>query len=93
LLRQWLRGLRARSRSVRTIETYTETAEPLAAFARSHGHEVLGQELIEDLSVDQVDRWKPSTVAFPYRSLQQLHEVAGGRRPSCSIESPSSLGR
>jgi site-specific recombinase XerD len=72
LLRQWSRGLRARNRSARTIETYTETAEQLAAFARSHGHDVLDQELIEDYLADQADRWKPSTVAFRYRSLQQF---------------------
>lgn len=62
LLRQWSRGLRARNRSARTIETYTETAEQLAEFARSHGHEVLDQELIEDYLADQADRSKPSTV-------------------------------
>jgi hypothetical protein len=30
LLRQWSRSLRARNRSARTIETYTDTAEHLA---------------------------------------------------------------
>jgi len=33
LLRQWSRSLRARNRSPRTVETYTDSAQELAAFA------------------------------------------------------------
>jgi hypothetical protein len=33
---------------------------------------VLDQELIEEYRADQADRWKPSTVASSYRSLQQF---------------------
>jgi hypothetical protein len=72
LLRQWFRSLRARNRSGRTIETYTDTAEHLAAFAREHDHADLDRALIEDYLADLADRWKPGTVAFRYRSLQQF---------------------
>ena len=72
LLRQWSRSLRARNRSGRTIETYTDTAEHLAAFAREHDHADLDRALIEDYLADLADRWKPGTVAFRYRSLQQF---------------------
>jgi hypothetical protein len=72
LLRQWSRSLRARNRSARTIETYTDTAEHLAAYARKHDHADLDRALIEDYLADLADRWKPGTVAFRYRSLQQF---------------------
>ena len=71
LLRHWSRSLRARNRSARTIETYPEMAEQLAAFAREHDQGDLDRALIED---DLADRWKPGTVAFRYRSLQQFTE-------------------
>jgi site-specific recombinase XerC len=72
LLRQWSRSLRARNRSPRTVETYTDSAQELAAFARKHAHEDLDRALIEDYLADQASRWKPATVAFRYRSLQQF---------------------
>ncbi|HEX6256094.1 MAG TPA: phage integrase N-terminal SAM-like domain-containing protein, partial [Euzebyales bacterium] len=72
LLRQWSRSLRARNRSPRTVETYTDSAQELAAFARKHGHAELNRALIEDYLADQASRWKPATVAFRYRSLQQF---------------------
>ena len=72
LLRQWSRSLRARNRSPRTVETYTDSAQELAAFARRHAHEYLDRALIEDYLANQAARWKPSTVAFRYRSLQQF---------------------
>ena len=72
LLRQWSRSLRARNRSPRTIETYTDSAQELAAFARRHGDAELDRALIEDYLADQAERWKPATVAFRYRSLQQF---------------------
>ena len=72
LLRQWSRSLRARNRSPRTIETYTDSAQELAGFARRHGHAELDLALIEDYLADQAERWKPATVAFRYRSLQQF---------------------
>jgi len=72
LLRQWSRSLRARNRSPRTVETYTDSAQELAAFARRHGHADLDRALIEDYLADQAARWKPATVAFRYRSLQQF---------------------
>ena len=55
-----------------TIETYTDTAEHLAAYARDHDHADLDRALIEDYLADLADRWKPGTVAFRYRSLQQF---------------------
>lgn len=74
LLRQWSRSLRARNRSPRTVETYTDSAQELAAcaFARRHGHEELDRALIEDYLADQAARWKPAMLAFRYRSLQQF---------------------
>ena len=72
LLRQWSRSLRARNRSARTVETYTDSAQELAAFARRHGHVKLDRALIEAYLADQAARWKPATVAFRYRSLQQF---------------------
>ena len=58
LLRQWSRSLRARNRSPRTVETYTDSAQELAAFASRHGHEDLDRALIEDYLADQAERWK-----------------------------------
>jgi integrase/recombinase XerC len=72
LLRQWSRSLRARNRSPRTVETYTDSAQELAAFARRGGYADLDRALIEDYLADQASRWKPATVAFRYRSLQQF---------------------
>jgi hypothetical protein len=60
LLRQWSRRLRARNRSPRTVETYTDSAQELAAFARRHGHAELDRALIEDYLADQASRWKPA---------------------------------
>lgn len=84
LLRQWSRSLRARNRSPRTIETYTDTARQLAAFAAAHGHPDLDRELIFDYLADLADRWKPTTVAFRYRSLQQFTKwlTAEGELPA-----------
>jgi len=58
--------------SPRTIETYTDSAQELAAFARRNGHAELDRALIEDYLADQAARWKPATVVFRYRSLQQF---------------------
>jgi site-specific recombinase XerC len=71
LLRHWSRSLRARGRSPRTIQGYTDSAERLAAYTREHGRSVLDRALVEDYLADLADQWKPTTVAFRYRSLQQ----------------------
>jgi site-specific recombinase XerC len=71
-LRQWSRSLRARNRSPRTIETYTDSAQELAALARRHGHTEVDRALTEDYLAEQAERWKPATVALRYESLQQF---------------------
>jgi site-specific recombinase XerD len=71
LLRQWSRSLRARNRSPRTIETYTDSARRLAEFAVAGGYGQFDRALVEDYLAEQTDRHKPATVAFRYRSLQQ----------------------
>ena len=72
LLRSWTRSLRARNRSPKTIESYRASAQQLAAYAREHGHDRLDRELIESYLADLIERVKPATVAFRYRSLQQF---------------------
>lgn len=72
LMRSWVRSLRARNRSVSTIKGYVASANQLADYALKHGYEALTKHLIEAYLADLQDQVRPATVAFRYRSLQQL---------------------
>jgi site-specific recombinase XerD len=72
----WVRSLRARNRSPKTIRSYADTAWLLDAFLteRAMPTEVteLAREHLEIFLDDQLTRWRPATAAVRYRSLRQL---------------------
>jgi site-specific recombinase XerD len=72
----WERALRARNRSPKTIRSYVDTARLLEAFLCEHHLPTdvrsIKSEHLELLIGDQLRRWRPTTAAVRYRSLQQL---------------------
>lgn len=73
LLRTFQLHLRATHKSPKTIGSYLDSARLLAEF---HGGKPLldltGHD-IEAFTADQLDRWKPTTAAVRFRSLQQFY--------------------
>jgi site-specific recombinase XerD len=76
LLPSWQRSLKAANRSPRTIQSYTESAEQLADFlVRAGMPQAVGsirREHVESFIVDLQRRFRTTTVAVRFRSLQQL---------------------
>jgi site-specific recombinase XerD len=76
LLPSFQRSLRAANRSPRTIQSYTESAEQLADFLVRAGMpsavDSIRREHVESFIVDLQSRFKTTTVAVRFRSLQQL---------------------
>ena len=72
----WDRALRARNRSPKTIRSYIDTARLLEDFLRRHQISdrvrAVKAEHVELLIQDQLRRWRPTTAAVRYRSLQQF---------------------
>ena len=88
LLVSWVRWMRARDLSDTTIDHYTGSVEQLLEHAREHGHDPMSRRAIEEYLGDKARRWKPATVSFRYRSLQQwfkwLHDE--GELPADPME-------
>ena len=88
LIRSWERSLRAADKSPRTLRSYGDSARLLDAFVRgSFGiTSVAGitRDHIETFIAATLDRWKPTTAAVRYRSLQQLFKwlAAEGEVPT-----------
>ena len=94
LLRQWSSSLRARNLAADDRDLHRQ--RPRArVFARRHGRAEFDRALIEDYLAGQAERWKPATVAFRSRSLQQFTKwltaedelasdpMAGMQAPKC----------
>jgi site-specific recombinase XerD len=76
LLPSFQRSLKAANRSPRTIQSYTEAAEQLADFLVRAGMPTavssIRREHVEAFIVDLQSRFRTTTVAVRFRSLQQL---------------------
>jgi site-specific recombinase XerD len=76
LLPSWERSLRAANRSPQTIRSYNDSARLFVTFVRdSFGVttvERANRDHVEAFIEDQLARWKPTTAAVRYRSLQQM---------------------
>ena len=72
----WERALRARNRSPKTIRSYVDSARLLETFLRDHqlptAVRAITAEHLELLIDDQLRRFRPTTAAVRYRSLQQF---------------------
>lgn len=79
-VRSWLRSLRARNLSAKTVKTYREAAEGLAAWlARSGGPSdlaAISREHVEGYIEHLVETQADSTANNRYRGLQQLFKWA-----------------
>jgi site-specific recombinase XerD len=76
LVSSWVRHLRAANKSLRTIQSYQESAEQLAAFLAERGMPTqaasIRREHVEAYIQQVLDHYKPTTAAVRFRSLQQL---------------------
>ena len=76
LLPSFQRSLKAANRSPRTVQSYTEAAEQLADFLVRAGMPTevssIRREHVESFIVDLQSRFRTTTVAVRFRSLQQL---------------------
>lgn len=80
LLPEFACSLKAGHKSPRTIVAYLEAAQKLDEFLSSKGMPRnvgrIGREHVEAFIADQLERWKPTTAAVRYRSLQQFFRWA-----------------
>src|SRR5438034_6415745 len=76
LVPSFQRSLKAANRSPRTVQSYTEAAEQLADFLVRAGMptavSAVAREHVEAFIVDLQSRFRTTTVAVRFRSLQQL---------------------
>lgn len=76
LIPSWERSLRAGNKSPKTVRSYGDSARLLESFARDKfgitDVSRITRETVECFVEDQLNRWKPTTAAVRYRSLQQL---------------------
>jgi site-specific recombinase XerD len=76
LIPSWERSLRAGNKAPKTIRSYGDSARLFESFARDKfGITVadrITRETVETFIEDQLARWKPTTAAVRYRSLQQF---------------------
>lgn len=76
LIPSWERSLRAGNKSVKTIRSYGDSARLLEAFLKDSfgltAVATINRDHVETFIEDQLARWKPTTAAVRYRSLQQL---------------------
>jgi len=76
LIPSWRRHLRAANLADRTVQSYLEAANQLCEFLVAHGMPTeagaIHREHVESYIQDILNRFKPTTAASRYRSLQQL---------------------
>jgi site-specific recombinase XerC len=72
LVRSWLRSLRARNLSARTVQSYAESAGQLLGHSGAARAEHLTRAVVEEFLADLGGRYKPTTVSVRYRALQQF---------------------
>jgi integrase len=86
LIPSWERSLRLTNKSPETTRSYGDSARLLKSFLRdSFGvTSVAGitRDHIETFMADTLERWKPTTAAVRYRSLQQLFKWLNGEVPT-----------
>lgn len=73
LLRSFERTLRQANRSPRTIQSYRESAELLAAFCGDRPFTELSRDEIGGFIDDQLARYKPTTAAVRFRALRRFY--------------------
>ncbi len=73
LLRSFERSLRQANRSPRTLQSYRESAELLAAFCNGMTFEKITREQIGEFIADQLDRHKPTSAAVRFRALRRFY--------------------
>src|SRR5687768_11320263 len=97
-LDSWELHLRAQNRSARTLQSYRETCEQFAAFLEAEGRPTaLGEIRREDVAswiASLVARFRPSTAAVRFRSLQvfwrwAVHEDEVERSPMTGMQAPN----
>ena len=71
LIRSWVRSLRARGLSPKTIKAYVEAADLLHRFVGVGDPAAYGRRQVIDFLSDQLARHAPATAAVRYRSLKQ----------------------
>jgi len=76
LLRSFARSLRARNRSPKTISSYLEAVRLLSTHTQGRDLASLRRADIEGFLNDQLERYRPTTAAVRFRSLQQFYRWA-----------------
>ncbi|MDN5918676.1 MAG: tyrosine-type recombinase/integrase [Pseudonocardia sp.] len=76
LLRSFERTLRQANRSPRTIQSYREAAELLAAYCDGRPLVELTRDDVGAFIADQLDRHKPTTAAVRFRALRRFYNWA-----------------
>jgi hypothetical protein len=71
LVVSWVRSMRVRNLSRRTLEAYTDSVKRLVDHAREHDHDPFSRRAIEEYLATVADTRAPATVSFRYRALQQ----------------------
>src|SRR6266487_2724091 len=91
------RSLRARNKSDRTVEAYTDAVRLFADFLAAGDYPLtltaIKREHVELFIADQLDRWKPATANNRYRGLQAFFKWAVGEEeldanPMTGMEPP-----
>ncbi|WP_092622541.1 tyrosine-type recombinase/integrase [Jiangella sp. DSM 45060] len=94
LLRSFTRSLRIARRSDRTIQSYAESADLLAALYPGVDFESMTREHVETFIEDQLSRHKVTTASVRYRNLRRffnwmVHEDYIERSPMAKMTEPS----
>ena len=76
VLRSFVRSLRARNRSPKTISSYLQSARLLSEHADDRDLLTLTRGDIQDFIALQLEQHRPTTAAVRFRSLQQLYRWA-----------------
>jgi site-specific recombinase XerD len=80
LIPSWERSLRASNRSPKTIRSYGDSARLLESFIKDAfgitSVAAINRDHLETFIEDQLTRWKPTTAAVRYRSIQQFFKWA-----------------
>jgi site-specific recombinase XerD len=73
LLRSFTRSLRNANRSIRTIQSYTETAELLAKFRPDVDFDAMTRDDLEAFMGDYLAKHRSTSAAVRYRSLRRFY--------------------
>jgi site-specific recombinase XerD len=93
-VRDWERSLRARNRSPRTIQSYTESVRQLLIHAGAETLDDLDRAAVEEFIIHLSATRSAATAAVRYRSLQQffkwlVDEDEIGRSPMARMQAPA----